>query len=43
MAECLGGGGGEVEVLPVSGEVEGTDAVGKVKHEVAVRVINSIA
>lgn len=43
VAECLGGGGGEVEVLPVSGEVEGTDAVGKVKHEVAVCVINSIA
>lgn len=43
VAEFLGGGGGEVEVLPVLGEVEWRDAVGKVKHEVAVCVINSIA
>lgn len=43
VAECLGGGGGVVEVLPALGEVEWRDAVGKVKHEVAVRVIDSIA
>ena len=43
VAEFFGGGGGEVEVLPVSGEVEGTDAVGKVQQEVAVGVVDRVA
>lgn len=43
VVECFGGGGGVVDVLPVSGEVEWRDAVGKVQQEVAVGVIDSIA
>lgn len=42
VVEFFGGGGGVVEVLPALGEVEWRDAVGKVKHEVAVRVIDSV-